>query len=82
MSAEADAVCGSQVNVLASELDEHVESFRTRPLNAGPYPFIAADALVLKVRRGRPVSECPRAARDRRERRRASGDPPPRGHLR
>lgn len=31
------------------ELDEHVESFRTRPLDAGPYTFFAADALVLKA---------------------------------
>jgi transposase-like protein len=42
----------SQVSVMAKELDEHVESFRTRPLDAGPYTFIAADALVLKVREG------------------------------
>jgi putative transposase len=42
----------SQVSVMAKELDEHVESFRTRPLEAGPYTFIAADALVLKVREG------------------------------
>ena len=42
----------SQVSVMAKELDEHVESFRTRPLDAGPYTFIAADALVLKVRGG------------------------------
>ena len=42
----------SQVSVMGKELDEHVESFRTRPLDAGPYTFIAADALVLKVREG------------------------------
>jgi transposase-like protein len=42
----------SQVSVMAKELDEHVESFRTRPLDAGPYTFLAADALVLKVREG------------------------------
>lgn len=42
----------SQVSVMAKELDEHVESFRTRPLDAGPYTFVAADALVLKVREG------------------------------
>ena len=42
----------SQVSVMARELDEHVESFRSRPLDAGPYTFIAADALVLKVREG------------------------------
>src|SRR6202020_3208193 len=28
------------------------EDFRPRPLGAGPYPFVAADALVLKVREG------------------------------
>lgn len=42
----------SQVSTMAADLDEQVESFRTRPLDAGPYTFIAADALVLKVREG------------------------------
>ncbi len=42
----------SQVSVLAQELDEQVASFRSRPLDAGPYTFVAADALVLKVREG------------------------------
>jgi hypothetical protein len=42
----------SQVSVMAKELDAQVESFRTRPLDAGPYTFVAADALVLKVREG------------------------------
>ncbi len=42
----------SQVSVMAKELDTQVESFRTRPLDAGPYTFVAADALVLKVREG------------------------------
>ena len=42
----------SQVSVMARELDEQVASFRTRPLDAGPYTFVAADALVLKVREG------------------------------
>jgi len=42
----------SQVSVMARELDEQVESFRTRPLDAGPYTFLAVDALVLKVREG------------------------------
>ncbi|EUA16057.1 transposase, Mutator family protein [Mycobacterium xenopi 4042] len=40
----------SQVSIMAQELDEQVEAFRTRPLDAGPYTFVAADALVLKVR--------------------------------
>jgi putative transposase len=43
----------SQVSTMATELDEHVEQFRTRPLTeAGPFTFVAADALVLKVREG------------------------------
>jgi transposase-like protein len=46
----------SQVSVMARELDEHVASFRTRPLDAGPYTFVAADALVLKVREGGRVA--------------------------
>ena len=42
----------SQVSVLARELDAALEAFRTRPLDAGPYTFVAADALVIKVREG------------------------------
>jgi putative transposase len=42
----------SQVSVMAKDLDEQVEAFRTRPLDAGPYTFLAADALVVKVREG------------------------------
>jgi transposase-like protein len=46
----------SQVSVMARDLDEQVEAFRTRPLDAGPYTFVAADALVLKVREGGRVA--------------------------
>jgi len=47
----------SQVSVMAKELDTAVEAFRSRPLDAGPYTFVAADALVLKVREaGRVVN--------------------------
>ena len=42
----------SQVSEMARDLDEQVAAFRTRPLDAGPYTFLAADALVLKVREG------------------------------
>jgi putative transposase len=42
----------SQVSTMAADLDAQVEAFRTRPLDAGPYTFLAADALVLKVREG------------------------------
>jgi putative transposase len=34
---------------MTKDLDEQVEAFRTRGLDAGPYTFVAADALVLKV---------------------------------
>jgi transposase-like protein len=41
----------SQVSRMAAELDEHVDSFRHRPLtDAGPFTFVAADALTMKVR--------------------------------
>jgi len=40
----------SQVSEMAKDLDAQVEAFRARPLDAGPYAFVAADALVLKVR--------------------------------
>src|SRR3954469_11126254 len=46
----------SQVSVMARELDEHVASFRSRPLDAGPYTFVAAAALVLKAREGGGVA--------------------------
>ena len=39
----------SQVSQMASELDEQVEAFCTRALDVGPYTFVAADALVVKV---------------------------------
>jgi len=41
----------SQVSEMARDLDEQVIAFRTRPLDAGPYSFVAADALTMKVRR-------------------------------
>lgn len=43
----------SQVSEMAKDLDAHVEEFRTRRLDdAGPFTFVAADALVLKVCEG------------------------------
>ncbi|WP_251450069.1 IS256 family transposase [Microbacterium sp. Marseille-Q6648] len=43
----------SQVSRMAAELDEHVDQFRHRPLgDAGPFTFVAADALTMKVREG------------------------------
>src|SRR3954451_23518393 len=40
----------SQVSEMAKDLDAQVEAFRTRPLDTGPYTFIAADALTMKGR--------------------------------
>jgi putative transposase len=37
----------SQVSVMARDLDELVRDFRERPLDAGPYTFVAADALTM-----------------------------------
>ena len=42
----------SQVSVMAPELDELVASFRSRPLDVGPYAFVWIDALTQKVREG------------------------------
>ena len=48
-----DSLSKSQVSRMAADLDEHVESFRHRPLDsAGPFTFVAADALTMKVREG------------------------------
>jgi len=42
----------SQVSELAKSLDGAVEQFRSRPLDGGPYRFVQADALTLRVREG------------------------------
>jgi transposase-like protein len=47
-----DRLSKSQVSEMSKSLDEQVAAFRSRPLDAGPYTFVAADALVLKVREG------------------------------
>ena len=48
-----DSMSKSQVSRMAADLDEHVEQFRHRPLDtAGPFTFMAADALTMKVREG------------------------------
>jgi putative transposase len=52
-----DRLSKSQVSGMAKDLDAAVAAFRTRPLDAGPYTFLAADALVFKVREdGRTVN--------------------------
>ena len=37
---------------LAKSLDGAVEQFRSRPLDAGPYRFVQADAMTVRVREG------------------------------
>lgn len=47
------ALSKSQVSRMAADLDQQVAEFRTRPLgDAGPFTFVAADALTMKVREG------------------------------
>jgi putative transposase len=47
----------SQVSEMAAHLDAQVAAFRQRPLDAGPYTFVAMDALTVKVREdGRTVN--------------------------
>ena len=48
-----DSLSKSQVSRMAADLDQLVEEFRHRPLDqAGPFTFVAADALTMKVREG------------------------------
>ena len=50
------ALSKSQVSRMAAELDEQVADFRHRSLaEAGPFTFVAADALTMKVREGGKV---------------------------
>ena len=48
-----DSLSKSQVSRMASDLDQIVEDFRHRPLaEVGPFTFVSADALTMKVREG------------------------------
>jgi transposase-like protein len=47
-----EGISKSQVSKMSKSLDEMVESFRSRPLDAGPYPYLWLDALVEKSREG------------------------------
>ncbi len=47
-----EGISKSQVSELAKSLDEQVASWRSRPLDAGPYVFLWADALTQRVREG------------------------------
>lgn len=45
-----ESISKSQVSEMAKSLDEMVEAFRRRPLDAGPYRYLWVDALVHKSR--------------------------------
>ncbi len=45
-----DGISKSQVSRICADLDEVVEAWRSRPLDAGPYTFVWIDALAMKVR--------------------------------
>ena len=47
-----EGISSSQVSRMAKSLDEQVEAFRTRPLDAGSYPYLWVDALAIRVREG------------------------------
>ncbi len=52
-----EGISRSQVSTLAKSLDEAVEAFRSRPLDAGPYTYLWLDALEIRCREaGRVVS--------------------------
>ena len=45
-----EGISKSQVSELAKSLDEHVQAFRSRPLEAEAYPYVWLDALYVKSR--------------------------------
>jgi putative transposase len=47
-----DGISKSQVSRICQELDEVVDAWRNRPLDAGPYPLVWMDALSMRVREG------------------------------
>ena len=49
----------SRVSEPARDLDEMVTDFRNRPLDAGPYTYVWADALTMKLREGAVLSMSP-----------------------
>ena len=47
-----EGISKSQVSEMARELDQMVEAFRSRPLDAGPYSYLWIDALSQRCREG------------------------------
>ena len=55
-----EALCGAQfakstVSRLCAQLDKRVQAFKARSLSATAYPFVLADAMVIKVRQDHAV---------------------------
>jgi len=53
-----EGISRSQVSEMAKSLDEEVAAFRSRPLDAGPYPYLWLDALAVRVREGGRIVRC------------------------
>jgi len=53
-----EGISKSQVSEMAKSLDEEVAAFRSRPLDAGPYPYLWLDALAVKVREQGRIVRC------------------------
>lgn len=51
----AQGMSRSEVSRMAAVLDEQVEQFRSRPLDARAYPYLYLDAIYIKVRQGTRV---------------------------
>jgi len=47
-----EGISKSQVSEMAKSLDEQVRSFRSRPLDSGPFTYLWLDALQIKCREG------------------------------
>ena len=68
-----DGISKSQVSRICRDLDQVVETFLGRSLDAGPYPYVWLDALTQEVREGgRVVSQ--RSDGHRRQRPGSAGD--------
>jgi putative transposase len=53
-----ESISKSQVSEMAKSLDEEVAAFRSRPLDAGPYPYLWLDALAVRVREQGRIVRC------------------------
>jgi len=54
-----EGISKSRVSEMTKSLDEGVQAFRNRPLDAGPYPLLWLDAMQIKSREaGRVVNVC------------------------